>query len=182
MSPKVYDLKATKKVKVIDMVNQAISNLAEMAFIRKVTINLIEESENIYVNAIERDLIRAFSNVLHNAIKYSWYRASELPWVYIKISKEENTAIVAFENYGVAIPQEEIDKGYIYMLGFRGILSGDRGRMGTGIGLTDAKKTIVSMGGKIDIYSNVASPEHEKTDYSKPFITTVIIGIPLVLS
>ncbi len=137
----------------------------------------------IYV--IERGMVRVFTNLLMNAIKYSWTRDNEQrSWISVNtratVEPEEkrNVVVVSIENHGVPITKEELDQGLIFLFGYRGIMSGDRGRPGTGIGLTDARETIDEHKGTIQITSRSAD-RSEPDNYNKPFITTVTVTLPV---
>ena len=56
--------------------------------------------------------------------------------------------------------------------------SGDRRRMGTGMGLTDARETARKHGGDVIIKSLPASGKSE-LDYNQPFLTTATLILPL---
>jgi signal transduction histidine kinase len=87
--------------------------------------------------------------------------------------------VVEIENYGVPIPRDEIVTGFIYRLGTRGRLSGDRGRTGTGIGLADARSVARAHGGDFYIESRPASPAQGEKDLTKPFITRAFFSLPI---
>ena len=81
------------------------------------------------------------------------------------------------------ITQDEIEGGLIFKVGYRGKWSTDRGRLGTGIGLTDAKHVAESHGGELQIDSrparSVALPPEHREFYRQPFITTVRFLVPV---
>lgn len=121
-----------------DIVRASYVQLVDYARSRDIDIRLIETSEPYAVNVVVRQMVRALSNVLHNAIKYSWTKPSGgTSWIQIRSRRIDDLISIEVENYGVAIPEIEIESGLIYNLGFRGRLSQDRGRVGTGIGLAD---------------------------------------------
>lgn len=107
------------------------------------------------------ELTLAFKNIVHNAIKYS-YRPSisqELSR-FIRITgkwlpQEKNKYCISFENYGVGITKEEIDNRRIFNEFYRGYLSSDRQRTGSGIGLSYVAQVIEDMHhGKITVQSD----------------------------
>ncbi|MCL5037435.1 MAG: sensor histidine kinase [Chloroflexi bacterium] len=129
----------------------------------------------------KRDVVRAISNLIHNAIKYSWNRDSdEKRWVTIRSKIVDKEVWIEFENFGVPITKEEIDHEIIFEIGVRGRLSHDRGRTGTGVGLSDARRIARRHGGDVVISSRPVSPGGREDDYLKnPFITTAILKLPL---
>lgn len=165
------------------LTEQAISHMAEFARSSRVDIIRRDRDFDAEVEVIERDIVRALSNLLHNAIKYSWRRdRTKSPWVTVRTYVRDDLVCIEFENWGVAITQEEIDDGLIFQLGYRGRLSKDRGRLGTGIGMTDAKRTALAQRGDLFVTSRPANPgPHHPEDrdyYDQPFITTVTLCLP----
>lgn len=158
--------------------------LAEFAECSRVKIRFSPVPPEAAVFGVERDLVRALANLLHNSIKYSWHRdRGEAPWVKVHTSRQEGMLIVAFENWGVPISTEEIQNNLIFKLGYRGQWSKDRGRLGTGIGLTDSLDVAQKHGGTVQVESRPSrtrwslTPDNEEY-FQQPFITTVTISLP----
>jgi signal transduction histidine kinase len=167
------------RVRLQDRVNIAIRNLSRFASIRRVRIEF-DGGASTYVVAAAGAITRALGNLLHNAIKYSWKREDDRTWVRVTVSQDDTHAIVTFENWGVPIPSEEIDEKLLFQLGFRGRLSSDRGRMGTGVGLPDSLRVAEAHDGAIEIQSRPARTGGDPTDFNQPFVTTVSIRVALV--
>jgi len=167
------------------LIEECAKRLAEYAHSLKIDIER-KEVEDSHVWANERELLRALSNLLHNAIKYSWHRDPERArpaWVSIRTKTRDQNIYIEFENWGVPIKREEIEKAKVFELGYRGEMSKDRGRLGTGIGLTDARRVAESHGGKIEIESRpaVRGSQNEKQEdyYDRPFLTKVTMVLPV---
>jgi PAS domain S-box-containing protein len=170
---------APQLMSVDSLLDQALRQVSDYAHLSKVTFRLPPTVRGLKVFAIERDLVRALSNVLHNAIKYSWaHDADGSSWVTLKAGREGSHVTLEVENYGVPITAEEVTMGLLFELGARGSLARDRGRAGTGIGLTDAKAAITQSRGRISIDSRPATSSGPPDDYTKPFLTTVRIELP----
>lgn len=132
------------------------------------------------IRVVRREVLRALTDVLHNAIKYSWSRdKTKSPWVFIHTSVVNNELFVEFKNWGVPIMKEEIEQELIFKIGYRGKHSGDRGRVGTGIGLADARRVARAHRGDLIVTSQPAVGSRALDDYSNPFITTVTMKLPL---
>ncbi len=172
-----------KRVLVRELVERAIRQLSEYARNSRVEIRWREHDFEDAVLGDERELVRAFSNVLHNAIKYSWRRdRAQAPWVRIVTRAENSHVLVEFENWGVPIERDEIETGQIFHFGYRGRRATDRGRLGTGIGLTDAKRVAEAHGGvlRVDSHPSLGGMRPDDPDYYEhPFLTTVTFELPL---
>ncbi|MCI0666018.1 MAG: HAMP domain-containing histidine kinase, partial [Acidobacteria bacterium] len=165
--------------KVPQLISQAINRLQGFARSRGVTLDVIESSE-VLVEVAEHDVSRAISNLLHNAIKYSWIRKKdEAPWIAIRVRTDSHYVYIDFENWGVPIPKEELERELIFKLGYRGRKASDRGRSGTGIGLTDARRVAREHGGDVIVKSHPARSGGRDDDYQQPFITTATFKLPL---
>jgi PAS domain S-box-containing protein len=162
------------------LITQAINNIKGFAKSRGVQFRKKIECPEALINVVERDIIRALANILHNAVKYSWTRAdSTSPWILIRAFEENNSIHIVFENYGVPIPQDEIDEGLIFELGFRGRMSSDRGRTGTGVGLADTLRVAREHGGDLTVRSQPAVFSRKADNYNQPFLTTVTFSLPV---
>jgi len=171
-----------KKVfRISSLISQAISHLNDFANNRGVDFRYLNRSgiPEALVGVNERDVVRALDNLLHNAIKYSWERKKgEMPWVSINTGVKDEQIHIEIQNWGVPIPKDEIEFGRIFETGFRGRLSSDRGRVGTGIGLADARRVAQEHGGDL-LVKSVPAGFKADTDYTQPFLTTATLILPL---
>lgn len=168
-----------QRLDLYDIIVGAVRKMEEYAANRKVELRTnIKEIRNAYVDGYEDDLMRALLNILHNAVKYSWTRKGPVrAFVTIEGRMDAGWINLAIENWGVAITEEELAKGLVFKVGYRGVNSSDRRRPGTGLGLYDARKVVEKHKGKLSI-SSKPSLGNPKDDYSNPFITTVSIQLP----
>ncbi|MCB9292242.1 MAG: PAS domain S-box protein [Lewinellaceae bacterium] len=133
---------------------------------------------HVHIDGFEDDLARALLNILHNAVKYSWTRKGpSKAFVMVEGRMDPDWIYISIENWGVAITREELEKGLLFKVGYRGVNASDRRRPGTGLGLYDSLKVAEKHKGKLSITSK-PSLGNARDDYSNPFITTVTIQLP----
>ena len=178
---------APEKLSLARLIESAQTQLIEYARSSNVQVKLRNHAPKAQVTGIERELVRAIANLLHNAIKYSWHRDEEhKPWVGVDINRRGPDVTVTIENWGVAISPVELSEGMVFELGYRGKWSTDRGRLGTGVGLTDAREVFQKHDGSIELGSRPArrwgadDPE-DPAYYRQPFITKVTFRLPEAL-
>ncbi len=172
-----------ERLGVVSLMQNALSQLAEFARSSHVEIHWRDRPRNLFVFGCERDISRALANLLHNAIKYSWRRdRGNPPWVSIRTEERDSMVCFDFESWGVPITHDEVDRGLIYQMGYRGKWSTDRGRLGTGIGLTDTQRVALAHGGELIVESQPAHLTGLRVDddayYRNPFLTKVTLKLP----
>jgi PAS domain S-box-containing protein len=170
------------RVDIYDLLLDVIKTLFSYAASRGIEMKYhLREIQNIYLRAYEPELRRALTNLLHNAIKYSWTRKSgAVPYVEIDARKDASHLSITMTNRGVGISRKEIEEGLVFEMGYRGEKSSDRRRPGTGIGLHDSKKVIEEAhAGQLLIKSQPVFGNPELDNPNQPYITTVTCRIPL---
>ncbi|MFC1941707.1 PocR ligand-binding domain-containing protein [Chloroflexota bacterium] len=118
------------------------------------------------------DIERACMNIIGNAVKYSYAGLEEKErYIDIICSPGYPMCSVVVSNFGVGILKEEIESGDIFKPGYRGELSGDRERIGSGLGLGEAKRIIEELHkGQLSIVSE---------NKGSAYLTTVTMKIPI---
>ncbi|NIM17369.1 MAG: PAS domain-containing protein [Candidatus Aminicenantes bacterium] len=119
------------------------------------------------------DFLKMLHNLVQNAVKYSYTRRGN---IRIRVEKFAKNIEIEIENYGVGILPDEIESGKIYEYGYRGKLSYDWNRTGSGIGLSEALKIAKKHGGNISITSKPV--EDPKGEEKKPYLTRVKVRLP----
>src|ERR1044072_729069 len=115
------------------LVRNVVNNLEPAAKKKGVEPRLKIERFSARVRIVERDIYRALTNIMHNAIKYSYILpAPRSAWIDIKCFINQGYWIASFESWGVPIKEEEIKQRLIFQRGYRGVFASDGGRLGTG--------------------------------------------------
>ncbi|MBZ0183682.1 MAG: response regulator [Melioribacteraceae bacterium] len=99
------------------------------------------------IKADQNEIIRLFTNILSNAIKYN----SDNGKININISTTDNYLSVAIKDTGIGLKPEEKEK--LYLEFYRAKNEKTRGISGTGLGLTIVKRIVDSYHGKIEVES-----------------------------
>ncbi|MCB0585652.1 MAG: PAS domain-containing protein [Phaeodactylibacter sp.] len=168
-----------QRIDLYDVIVGVARKMEEFAANRAVELRMnIKAIRNVYIDGYEDGLARALLNILHNAIKYSWTRKGpDKAFVMVEGKADADWVFISIENWGVAITKEELKKGLVFRVGYRGVNSSDRRRPGTGLGLYDSLKVAEKHKGKLTVTSepSLGNPED---DYSNPFITKVTLQLP----
>jgi len=163
---------------ILKLIQETINIFKSEALTRDIGIKDIKYTGNhrMILSVSYKDLSRAFFNIYHNSVKYSFCSISDTKKRYVEtiISERDKYFSIEIANYGIGIFEDEINQGKIFEDGYRGRLSGDRERTGSGIGLSEAKKIIEKHGGKIRISSKLLG----LNEYHGPYKTTVHVKLP----
>ncbi len=132
---------------------------------------------NIECDETQMDFL--FSNLIDNAVKYSYYRKYDNPG-YIKIKLLDLGANVGIniENYGVGVTEEE-KAVKIFEDRYRGKYSIDLNRTGSGMGLAICRRIVEAHHGEISFRSVPMGEQKQITGFREvPHLTTVRITLP----
>ena len=168
------------RVTVRTLISQAIAEMMPSAEDSGLIIRMKDECPDEELEINVRDVRRALVNLLHNAVKYSWrHPGGRAGWINVQSSLISDQVKFSIESYGVPIAADEIRSGAIFAIGYRGRYSGERGRLGTGIGLADARRVAEANGGNLSMSSVPVSqslPEDDST--ITPYLTTAVLSLP----
>jgi signal transduction histidine kinase len=116
---------------------------------KKLIVNINLGEEKLMVWADEDRISQVVTNLIDNAVKFS-YEGGELKvWTHVV----ENKVYVNIADTGEGIPQEE--QQYVFERFYKVDKSHSRNKPGTGIGLSIAKRIIMQHGEKITLQSSV---------------------------
>lgn len=169
-----------ESIRISEAIHEAIAMFESYAELGNVDINLRDESEGARITIDPMHFNVALFNLLHNAVKYSFTSKKNKGWVLISISRKDKDLVVQVENVGVPIAKDEIDSGDIFKLGYRSRYSAKT--KGLGIGLYVARKIMSQHSGDIRVESRPIRKSLGQTKYDEPFVTTVVIKLPLLKS
>lgn len=180
-SERISQENQVETVDLVTIVKQACNDMGAFAISRDITIRGPRATNEMKVLTNRRDLLRIMSNIIHNAVKYSWEPRRRDPGgreVQVRLIEKGDGYILRVTNLGVPVPPDELQ--LVFESGYRGRLATDRGRLGSGIGLSDAKSVIERYGGTITIESKPASPldPGRRPDDGPPYLTTVLVHLP----
>lgn len=123
----------------------------------------------------------ALNNLIHNAIKYSFrggynqQRNQKLKrYVEINGRHEKGFYQLSVANYGVGILSEEYEK--VFEEGYKGNLTVNEYRTGSGMGLSFAKRIIDEHNGTVEVESIPLTKE--TTEEIQPYLTKFTIRLP----
>jgi signal transduction histidine kinase len=156
-----------RRVTVHTMISEIIISLTSTAQQKNINVGQGFNHYTKTVHAIPGQLQIVLSNIIHNAIKYSFNGFPNAP-LNVTISYADingELLKISIENEGCQITREEIRDRLLFDLGYRGIHSKDRQRKGTGTGLYIADGITKTHGGKIDVESRkIGGNSDAKTD------------------
>jgi signal transduction histidine kinase len=175
-----YDISTKEPVRVVTMfelLQSVIQENAPYAASRQIELRP-SGVMNLKVVVCKRDMIRALSQLVRNAVKYNYMLDNHPVWVDIRCYHSKNGVGIDIENWGYPITADEIRRGSIYQVGKRGTFAARSKQSGFGIGLADARRVITEHGGSISIRSVPARKGGDPNNYNQPFITTVTVELP----
>ena len=135
-------------INLVDLLGQIIAYFEYQFKVADMKVRVNFSNEKLIINADGEKLVRAFENLLTNAIKY----ASDGYFVDVIIKKKEDMAVVQIINYGDSIPS--VDLPYIFDRFYRIEKSRNSNIAGPGLGLAITKNIIELHGGSIEAYSD----------------------------
>ncbi|MEA3425102.1 MAG: HAMP domain-containing sensor histidine kinase [Bacteroidota bacterium] len=158
-----------RRVTVHSMITDIFQSLTSAATEKHINLQQRFNNFSRTVSAIPGQLHIVLSNIIQNAIKYSFKGYATAP-LSVEISYEQDGDFLRINitNEGCKITDEEIREGLLFELGYRGEYSRDRQRKGTGSGLFICREIVKTHGGKILVKSDFCGGSIElKTDRYK---------------
>ena len=112
-------------------------------------IEIVPELEDVVTLrwAIPPDLVYAFENIVHNAVKYS----DEDSKVTIRMRAARGEVVVDVIDEGIGIPKEQLDQVFLEFV--RAPNAKRHVSEGTGLGLAIAREAVLAHGGSVEVAS-----------------------------
>lgn len=170
-----------KRVNILELIkisidiNQSCAENKDVVFDDMVIANL----DSKIIEGDEGLLFRMFVNIYQNAVKYSYtgHNSTRQRTVRTEIKEIDGLINVTVTNFGTGITREELESGSIWEEGVRGILSSERHRTGSGLGLPQIRKIAQAHNGSAYIDSEPMSDNIT----TGPYLTKVIIKLPRLI-
>lgn len=174
-----FNTNRVRRVTVHFVVDQIISQLQSAAEKERIVFNQSFNGVSVTIEAIPDQIFIALQNLLQNALKYSHTGfADKNNSIDITYSLyNDNFLKIDICNIGCGITQQEIESEELFELGFRGELSNDRERTGSGCGLYISHMIATAHGGKILVQS---VPIRKSNSDAQAYKTNVGLVIPII--
>jgi len=156
-----------------DVVRQSVQKLAPYATSRGIVVRIRDEAPTSRVTLSASIVSLALTNVLQNALKYSFTSKESKTQVDVTAYLRGDHAVVEVQNIGPGIAADEVER--IFQLGYRGRAARERQPLGAGLGLFVATQAIQDAKGQLDFESR---PLRSGTSATTPFLTTVRLRLP----
>ncbi|NLP57325.1 sensor histidine kinase KdpD [Lutibacter sp. B1] len=131
----------------IDVLNNVISNLTELANAKNIKIVKNFSKEDLYIKINEAEISKAIENIINNAIRFSNQNTA----ITITVSENENMVETIIEDEGIGISEENIPN-ILNEFYVENTYSPDKQKC-IGLGLAIANRVIQQHKGKISIKS-----------------------------
>ncbi len=131
------------------IVREAINNNVPIADMKNIAIELKEKEENIYAEVNEENLIKALSNIINNAVKYSPNNTK----IHVSLAEKNKKIEFTVRDQGIGIPENEFP--LIFEKHERGEYAKDIIVEGIGIGLAITKLIVEKHSGSIHVDSTI---------------------------
>lgn len=142
------DIKLKKSnVDLKELIQSAILNFQAIAKDRNILIHADLEEVVVWID--KNQFTQVIVNILSNAIKYS----NDNSDIYIRLQKEKDVVKIEIEDFGIGIPEDEIQ--YLFERFYRVDKSRSKSTGGIGVGLTIAKSIVTEHEGDIEVKSKL---------------------------
>ncbi|WP_330362580.1 HAMP domain-containing sensor histidine kinase [[Clostridium] dakarense] len=138
-------------INLVELLGQIVSQFEYEFNQENIKVRTDFSEDKLIVNVDPVKLVRAFENLINNAMKYG----SDGKYIDIETRKQDNMAIIKIINYGEQIPA--LDLPHVFERFYRVEKSRSRNDGGSGLGLAITKNIIDLHDGSIKVESNSRS-------------------------
>lgn len=138
----------TQKINLNGLLKQLAEEFNPMLTQEGMAYRLIENDAQLTIQADGNQLMRAYENLISNAIRYG----KKGKFVDIRLSQEREEAVVEIMNFGEPIPERDLP--HIFDRFYRTEKSRSSRSGGSGLGLAITKSIVEMNGGKITVQSS----------------------------
>lgn len=168
-----------RRVAIHTYISDITSQLESVANKKRILFKNGFNNVSLTIEAIPDQIYILLQNLIHNALKYS-HKGFENKHNKIETSyssSKDNNLVINISNIGCGITKEEIESNELFELGFRGTLSDDRGRSGSGCGLYISNLIATAHKGKILVSSE---PFGQKSAAGQAYLTKFSLVLPIL--
>ncbi|MBU8921688.1 MAG: TIR domain-containing protein [Bacteroidales bacterium] len=168
-------------VNIISMLKRTMENIDYYAKRRDIKLILKNHKDSMFSlsDGYDQALSLSFMNIFHNAIKYTFKVAKSI-YSTVVINPFRKKGCVQIEIENVGLPIEDFEVRRIFQKGYRGSQAAMFDKSGLGIGLFNTKQIVEKHSGKIAIGSMPLKRNIGKSDEFTPWLTKVIIELPVI--
>lgn len=159
-----------QRLKAQFIIFNCVSSLTGNAIRKNVEIS-IKVDEDVFINADERLITQALTNLLNNAIKFS-PRNSKVEIIVNNFNKSQVEFVI--RDYGIGIAEE--DQSKLFKVENMFSTEGTAGEKGSGLGLPLVKEIIEKHGGEIWFYSQLNGGSEFHFTVPKPINTILVVN------
>lgn len=132
-------------INIADVLNEALEVLDYKLYEKRIVTQT--DIHPVYIQCVHEDILRVFSNLIENAIKYNKDNGK----IYISAYKQRKKAVITIKDTGIGIKEEDLP--HIFERFYRVDKSRNRNIEGTGLGLSIVKRIIIKYKGHINVKS-----------------------------
>lgn len=134
-----------EKINVADIIKEAVEVLDYKLYEKKIITNV--DVHDVYIESVHEDILRVFTNLIENGIKYNKDNGK----IYISVRKVRKKAVIKIKDTGIGIKEEDLS--HIFERFYRVDKSRNRKVEGTGLGLSIVKRIVMKYKGEITVKS-----------------------------
>ncbi len=134
---------------IVYLIEDIVTSVVEYTATKDITIEFDTDNEEIILACDKEVIDRIMLNLISNAVKYTDQNGK----IKVKITTKDKYVVVAVEDSGIGIPEENLDKIFMRYIQVDNSITRNSG--GSGIGLSIVKNLVEMHGGELRVESKV---------------------------